>query len=278
MSERDYQERSLAAVMSGEARCAFLFAHYDDSVFDAFHAMAHASGGAIDIVLCTECPRGRWGEFRRRSLPPALRNSLPVKVAARFVGRPVFAEWDYYCGLALTPAEVIDVRRAEHAAACAAAGVPTFALGDYEVQYSRSSRTRYRHAVDAATALLRDHDVQTIVTHPASARHPDHRRTHRLAQECRERTGVDLVTVCERPYTVCSEADGCREVETDSALVASLLPLADEEWAGKLAATNEYRTQIGGLEKTFGSAWMDRDRLGVECYHSLCGSQISVRQ
>ena len=221
-----------------ERRCAFVFAHYDDSILDAAQAMMRCAPGSIDIVLCSGVPE---------------RTSR---------GRTVEGSWDLTCGYP-DPWTAMEARVAEHDNVCRSFSIATAGLGDLDSQYGTSGSATRLAARTAAVAHLRANDIEVVVTHGPWATHPDHVRASRLAISAAQAVGVPVMTVCDRPYTDCS--DGC----TRASFVGNHMTttLDDDQWRTKSDAVGKYAGQLVALTASFGEGWADRSRLGVECAH-----------
>lgn len=249
-------------------KCAFIFAHYDDSALDAALMLKAAPPGSVAMVLCSGVPTGPMNRLRQHPVLSAIRRTHPVTTIVHAFGRPVYGEWDEQCGFSVSTQEAMAVRVAEHERVCRMFDLDTHGLGVLDGQYSHRGSASFEAAVDEATRLVRERRLEMVVTHPLSAAHPDHQKAHRVARAVCDATGAELITVCERPYTVCRVDDCAYTKETGDEKV-STQHLDDDTWRLKYAAVSEYTTQINALSISFEFDWMDREYLGVECYHSV---------
>ncbi len=251
-------------------RTAFLFAHYDDAAFDAAYLMGRQDGTSVDVVVCSGVPSDRSLLDPVRRLQRRARRNRLYQLGVHVTGRPVFGEWDAACGLDGTPLEVMGVRNAEHREVADLFGLPTCGLDELDSQYGRSGRARYDNAVRLMVDIVREHQLTTIVTHPPTAWHPDHKKALDIATACREHADVTVIAVCERPYTRCTR-DECAVAPTlaGGGGRSTTILLDDDTWALKSRAVSTYRSQAPAMDAAFGADWTGRTVMGVECFHIL---------
>ncbi|MDG3015624.1 PIG-L deacetylase family protein [Speluncibacter jeojiensis] len=254
-------------ISGGNSRCAFIFAHYDDAALDAAALLKAAPQGSIDMVLCSGVPTGALNRLRQSAIPAWVRRQKLTRLVFHAFGRPVYGEWDDQCGFTVPTQEVMRVREQEHEQVCEIFGVDTFGLDVLDNQYAIRGGRSFEEAVARAIELVRERQIERVVTHPLNAAHPDHAKTVRLAKEVCKATGAGMINVCERPYTVCEQGE-CAYSNTDNAARSTTLELDDEAWPVKYEAVSVYRTQIDGLSGSFPYDWTERKYLGVECYHA----------
>lgn len=246
-----------------DRRCAFVFAHYDDSILDAAQAMMRCGPGSIDLVLCSAVPRRNLSSLKYRPPLLALRRTAAYRtLIARTRGRAIDGGWDLTCGYS-DPWTAMDARVAEHEDVCRSLSIATAGLGDLDSQYGESKTATQVAALSAAIGHLRENDIEVVVTHGPWAGHPDHARASRLAMSAARAVGIPVVTVCDRPYTDCS--DGC--VRNTSVGEHTTTTLDDDEWQTKHEAVEKYAGQLIALTASFGDDWARRSRLAVECLH-----------
>jgi LmbE family N-acetylglucosaminyl deacetylase len=214
----------------------FVFAHYDDSVFSAFHALWRTRKSALEVVVCGGVPR----------------SDLP-------------GDWDSKCGFRSSHA-ALEAREAEHRRIFSLLNIKTAALPILDDQYGGSDDAAWDNAFVALLELAREFGAASIVTHSARATHPDHLRAVELAVRVAQELNVALWTTCDRPYFDC-HAQCCSKpfVEGDAeSAQTTLLPAS--LYLFKKVLVSMYRSQKTALNAVFGKTWNRQARMRRECY------------
>jgi LmbE family N-acetylglucosaminyl deacetylase len=218
------------------ARLAFVFAHYDDSVLSAYLAMRTATS-ALDVVVCGGVPE---------------------------LDRP--GPWDIRSGFS-SASQALCSRAVEHERARGEIPGHHIELEQVDAQYGESNPAQEMNVVEDLTAELHEFSPDVVVTQASEAVHSDHRLTSRFAIEAAGCLGIPVVFVCDRPYKDCAHVcELARSLDLEGEISTSV-PLDDSPWEAKVRAITAYRSQQKPLEDAFGPTWGQRPSLGLECYH-----------